>query len=104
MQQDELRQLAGAAPVSNGAAQQLAHIDGPPRLTRHTVGALVIVDGRNRHPPPLAGMVAGLGHDPAAGAATDQPGRRELLFEVMTQFLGIMSLSKIDQQQRRGIG
>ena len=87
----------GSPPVGDGTAQQLAHIHRIPRLARHAVGPLVIVDSRHCQTDPLTGMMAGLGHDPATGAAADHSRRRELLFEVMAQFLGIVSLSKIDQ-------
>ncbi|MNH07689.1 hypothetical protein D3C79_670860 [compost metagenome] len=103
VQQDELRQLAGASAIGDGAAQQLARIQLIPGLTGHAVGPLVVIEGGDRQAPAMPGMVAGLGHDPAAGAATDETTIREADFKRMAQYRSIVSLGKIDQQQRWGM-
>lgn len=97
MQQDELGQFARTPAIGDGTAQQLAHIHVITRLPGHPVGALVIIESRHRQPESLTSVVPCLGHDTAAGAATYQSSGWKLLFEVATQFLGIVGLGKIDQ-------
>ena len=104
MQQDQLGQLAGASAVGDGAAQQCPNIRLIAQLAGHAVGAFVIVEGGDRKAPTPSAMVAGLGQDAAAGAATDEPGVGKTGLERMTQYRGIVCLGKIDQQQRREMG
>ncbi|MNH08202.1 hypothetical protein D3C79_676110 [compost metagenome] len=101
MQQDELRQLTRAAAIGDGAAQQLAHIRRRSNLTRHTVGPPVVIECGNGQATAKPGMVANLGQDPAAGAAAEQAGIGKVGLERMPQYRSIVSLGKIDQQQRR---
>ena len=49
-------------------------------------------------------MMAILGQDTAAGAATDQPGIGKTCLERTAQFRRLVCLGKIDQQQRWNMG
>ena len=104
VQQDELRQLAGTPTICNGAAQQLAHIQLIPCLAGYAVGPLVVIEGRHRETPAQQTMMASLGQDTATGAAPDEPDIGKAGLEYTAQYRGIVSLGKINQQQRRGMG
>ena len=71
-----LSNLFGGNKEDKALREAMAHIHRIPRLAGHAVGPLVIVDRRHCQTDPLAGMMTGLGHDPATGAATDHSRRR----------------------------
>ena len=80
MKEDKLGQLAGSATITHGATQQLPHIDLTTAGPCYAVGTRLIVKCRRSQTIPLSGMMAHLGHHPAAGAAPQHTGGRELAF------------------------